>query len=157
MDRVNIRKAKMRDLNAIGSLWKEYMDFHKSRDSHFGRTKNGHEVFKKFVAGHMASGASYVLVAERDGNVVGYCLAALAKYPPVFRERDYGTIFDLAVNEPCRRNGIGEKLYREARRWFCGNKIRRIELRVAVSNEISTAFWKKMGFRPFVTTVVKHV
>ena len=157
MDRVIIRKARTNDLSSIGSLWKEYMDFHKSRDSHYWRTKNGHKVFKKFVAGHMASGASRVLVAEQNGNVVGYCLAALAKYPPVFRSRDYGTIFDLAVNAPCRRKGIGEKLYREARRWFCDHKIHRIELRVAISNKTSYAFWKKMGFKPYVTTVVKHV
>ena len=42
----------------------------------------------------MAAESSCVLVAEHDGNVVGYCLATLAHYPPVFEERDHGAVFD---------------------------------------------------------------
>ncbi|PIE34663.1 hypothetical protein CSA56_07180, partial [candidate division KSB3 bacterium] len=56
-----------------------------------------------------------------------------------------------------RRNGIGEKLYRSAEAWFRSLHIDRIEIRVVVSNEVSTLFWKKMGFNPYVTTVFKNI
>jgi ribosomal protein S18 acetylase RimI-like enzyme len=133
------------------------MDFHKLRDSHFARSADGHERFEEFISGHMTSDMSCVLVAAQGITVVGYCLATLAKYPPVFENRDYGTVFDLAVTESCRRNGIGERLYHEAEAWFADRGIHRIEVRVAVSNETSTAFWKKMRFSPYMTTVFKNI
>jgi ribosomal protein S18 acetylase RimI-like enzyme len=154
---VTIRRAATGDLNAIGDLWREFMDFHKSRDAHFARAADGHDRFKEFISGHMASETSCVLVADVDGEAVGYCLATRAQYPPVFAYRDYGTVYDLAVTERCRRNGIGERLYRAAQTWFVERGIHRIELRVAVSNEVSTAFWQKMGFSPYVTTVCKNI
>jgi GNAT superfamily N-acetyltransferase len=112
---------------------------------------------KEFIAGHITADTSCVLVAQQDGRLVGYCLAVLAQYPPVFQTRDYGTVFDLAVTRQCRRAGVGEKLYRAAEAWFADRGIHRIEIRVAVSNEVSTAFWKKMGFSPYVTTVFKNI
>ena len=157
MNKVTIRKAVADDLNAIGSLWQEFMDFHKRRDSHFSRSTDGYERFKEFVAGHITSDTSCVLVAEHDTTVVGYCLVTLAKYTPVFEKRDYGTVFDLAVTERYRRKGIGGRLYEAAQTWFVNQDIHRIEIRVAVSNETSSAFWHKMGFDPYITTVFKNI
>lgn len=93
---VTIRKAANADLDAIGRLWQEFMDFHRDRDPHFARSADGHERFKEFIAGHITSDTSCVLVADDGGEIVGYCLATLAKYPPVFEHRDYGAVFDLA-------------------------------------------------------------
>jgi ribosomal protein S18 acetylase RimI-like enzyme len=154
---VIIRRAVANDLEAIGCLWQEFMDFHRERDSHFTRATDGHERFKKFISGHIASDNSCVLVAEKEGSVVGYCLAILAKYPPVFDKRDHGVVFDLAVTERYRRSGVGEKMYHTVQSWFSGRGVHRIELRVAVTNETSTAFWRKMGFKPYVETVFKTI
>lgn len=156
-DEAIIRKAITADLNPIGALWQEFMDFHQERDPHFARSADGHERFKEFIAGHMATETSCVLAAEQDREVVGYCLATLAKYPPVFETRDYGTVFDLAVTKRCRGTGIGERLYHATETWFADHGVHRIEIRVAVSNEASTSFWQKMGFNPFVTTVFKKI
>jgi ribosomal protein S18 acetylase RimI-like enzyme len=154
---LRIRKAAAGDLDAIGVLWQEFMDFHRQRDPHFARSADGHERFKEFIGGQVTADTSCVLVAIQDGTVVGYCLAALAKYPPVFEHRDYGTVFDLAVTSRCRRTGIGEQLYRAIEAWFVEHNVHRIEIRVAVSNEVSTAFWRKMGFSPFVMTVFRKI
>jgi GNAT superfamily N-acetyltransferase len=157
MRNVTIRKAVVDDLNSIGNLWQEFMDFHKSRDPHFSRSTDGHDRFKEFINGHMNSETWCVLVAERDGEPVGYCLATLAKYPPVFENRDYGTVFDLAVTERYRRNGIGERLYDTVQMWFADYGVHRIEVRVVVLNETSTAFWRKMGFKPYVEIAFKTI
>ena len=50
--------------------------------------------------------------------MVVYCLTTLTQYPLVFAQRDYGTVFDLAVTKRCRRKGIGDKLYRAAETFF---------------------------------------
>jgi len=81
----------------------------------------------------------------------------LARHPPVFVGRDYGIVFDLAVAERRRRNGIGEQLYRAAEAWFAARGIKRVEVQVAVSNEVSAAFWWKMDFNPYITIEFKDI
>lgn len=154
---VLIRKATSDDLEVIGRLWQEFMDFHRERDSHFARSADAHGRFKEFISGHINSDNSCVLVAEKEGSVVGYCLSTLAKYPPVFDKQDYGTIFDLAIAEPYHRMGIGERIYQTVQSWFSERGVRRIGLRVAVTNETSTAFWRKMGFKPYVETFFRSI
>jgi GNAT superfamily N-acetyltransferase len=139
------------------ALWREYMDFHRERDPHFTMTGDGHRRFGRFVSRHMTARNSRVMVAEQDGKIVAYCMAVLTKYPPVFKRRDCGAVFDLAVTRRCRRTGIGEKLYRAVEEWFARRGVHRIEVRVAITNETSTSFWRKMGFTPFVTTVFKRI
>ena len=157
MPEATIRKATVADLDAILNLWQELMEFHRQRNPHFALASDGREQFTEFIAGHMKADTSCVLVAAEDGEVAGYCLAMQMKYPPVFAQRDCGLLSDLAVTARCRRHGLGERLYRTAQSWFANRNIRRIEVRVTVSNEVSTAFWKKMGFAPFVMTVCKHI
>ncbi|HVP35441.1 MAG TPA: GNAT family N-acetyltransferase [Terriglobales bacterium] len=152
-----IRKATTKDLESIGLLWQEFMDFHKERDPIFARSTEGHEHFKEFIAGHLEKDSSLVLIAEQDGAAIGYCLAMLSKYPPVFEAKEYGTIYDLAVTQKFRRAGIGEKMYKVAEKWFFEHGVHRIELRVAVSNEVSTTFWRKMGFKPHVEVLFKKI
>lgn len=152
-----IRKATSNDLESIGTLWQEFMDFHRERDPAFARSADGHEHFKEFIAGHLEKESSLVLVAEQNGALVGYCFAMLAKYPPVLETRDYGTVYDLAVTQRCRRAGIGEKMYKTAEKWFWEKGIHRIEIRVVVSNEIATTFWRKIGFQPHVEVLFKKI
>lgn len=152
-----IRKAITKDLESICFLWQEFMDFHKERDPAFTRSADGHEHFKEFIAGHLEKESSLVLVVEQDSVLVGYCLAILTKFPPVFENRDYGTVYDLAVTQKHRRVGIGEKMYKAAESWFSERGVHRIEIRVVVSNEVASAFWRKMGFSPHVETVFKKI
>ncbi len=152
----SIRKAVPEDTAAIVEIWKEFMDFHAQRDRHFTRSVDGPRRFADFISGRIVHNASCVVVAERADQVVGYCLAVVSRYPPVFRYNTYGTISDLAVNAAYRRQGIGEALVEYACTWFAECEIARIELRVATTNEVSTAFWRKMGFRPYVEILYKE-
>jgi ribosomal protein S18 acetylase RimI-like enzyme len=152
-----IRQATFDDLDSIAVLWKEFMDFHRVRDSHFKRSSDGHTNFAEFIGKKISSDDSFVLVGESNGNVVAYCLAIIANNPPVFEEKQYGALFDLAVTESFRRQGIGEDMYQMVHDWFKQKNIHRIEIRVALSNEVSTAFWRKMGFSPYLETVVKEI
>ena len=156
-DGLRIRKAIQEDTRAIVELWKELMDFHKERDQHFTRSADGHKRFAEFVSGRMVHETSCVLVAEQQDEIIGYCLATISKYPPVYEYQEYGAIFDLAITEKYRRKGIGQALVEAALQWFSEQKIRRVEVRIATSNEVSTAFWKKIGFVPYLEVVYKEI
>ena len=151
--RINIRKAVKNDIPAMVELWKEMMDFHKECDRFFSRTATAHKGWVEFITTHISNNNSCVLVAERNGRIVGHCLAFTEKYPPVLKTKRYGLFQEIAVAANHRRCGVGERLYNRTLKWFRKHRIKRIEVRVSVRNELSTAFWRKMGFKPYLETL----
>jgi len=151
--KITIRRADVKDVPSIVELWKEMMDFHKERDQIFTRTVTGHEGWIEFVTDHMSNEDSRVLVAECDGQIVGHCLALISENPPVLTTKRYGLFKELAVTANHRRCGIGESLFKEAVKWFEEHGIKRIEVRVSMHNKLSTAFWRKMGLKPYLETL----
>ena len=154
---MTIRQAMQNDTQAMVELWKEMMDFHKERDQVFTRTATGHEDWIKFITGHMSKEESCVLVAECDDGIVGFCLAFISENPPVLITKRYGLFQDLAITADYRRCGIGESLFAKTLQWFRGHGIKRIEVRVSVHNELSTAFWRKIGFEPYLETLYMEI
>jgi ribosomal protein S18 acetylase RimI-like enzyme len=146
---VVIRKATEADVPGIVELWKEFVDFHAVRDPYFTRSASGHENFAKYVAERMRKESDIVLVAEAAGCLVGFCVAGIVQRPPVYEISECGGIDSLAVTEGYRRRGVGNRLVEEARRWFIGRGVRRIEVGVLMENRTAGSFWRKMGFRPY--------
>jgi ribosomal protein S18 acetylase RimI-like enzyme len=134
-------------------LWKDLMDFHATRDPIFTRKPDGEKAWETFMRENMAKDKACVFVAERENRLVGYCLALVSNYPPVLSAPTYGELMDLMVHEEYRRRGVGERLFHAAMAWYSQQGIHRIEVRVAVTNEISTGFWRKMGFKPYLETL----
>jgi GNAT superfamily N-acetyltransferase len=87
--------------------------------------------------------------ADKDGEVIAHILATIQNYPPAFETKRYGLVNDLAVASAYRRIGIGQHLFAMVKDWFVTRGIKRIEIEVAVANEVSTSFWAKMDFRPY--------
>jgi GNAT superfamily N-acetyltransferase len=154
---INTREADENDVPSMVELWKEMMDFHKELDQVFTRTATGHQDWIKFIAGHISKETSSVLVAECNGRIVGFCLAFISDNPPVLTTKRYGLFQDLAITADYRRCGIGESLFAETLKWFQGHGIKRMEVRVSVHNELSTAFWRKMGFKPYIETLYLEI
>lgn len=128
------------------------MDFHSELDPHFMRSPEGRVAFRKWVNERVSDHArSRVTVAELGGKTVGYLLAKIEDYPPVFDIREYGHILDLAVTWNFRRMGLGEALVRDALDWMADKGVTRIEAATATANEVSNSFWEAMGFKPYMT------
>jgi ribosomal protein S18 acetylase RimI-like enzyme len=146
---IKYREATEQDIPQIVELWNEFIDFHKSRDPFFSRSKEGSENFGKFILVNLKKDDAIVYVAEANPEVVAYILASINSYPPVFEIHKYGLIYDLAVTSGYRRKGIGERLFGMAKEWLVIKGVQRIEIEVATANEVSTAFWTKMAFKPY--------
>ena len=149
MNKVIYRQAAGKDILQIIELWREFIDFHKVRDSFYSRSKDGPENFGKFILENLHKEDAVVYVAETKGRVVAYMLATIQNYPPAFEITRYGLINDLAVTAKYRRVGIGEHILEMAKNWFEKKAIKRIEAEVVIANEISTSFWAKIGFKPY--------
>jgi len=144
---LEIWDACLADLDEIVELWKEFMEFHRQRDPFFTRSSEGHRQFRRFVADDLGSADWLVLVAIEADRPIGYCMATVLEYPPVFELKRHGFVQDVAVTEVARRHGVGRALFERAEQWFRTRGITRIELNVAAANAVSQAFWRRLGFR----------
>lgn len=159
-DGIIIREARQADVPQILELWKELMDFHAARDGHFVRAEDGHERYGEFIAECIDDRQACVWVAEekRAGKLVAHCLAMIAEYPPVFVQRRYGMIYDLAVTATHRRRGVGQKLVDKVTAWFAARDIHRIEVQFTTTNEVSNAFWVEQAqFQPYLLRAYKTI
>ncbi len=160
-DDINIRQARQADVSQILELWKELMDFHSARDGHFVRAEDGHERYGEFIAECIDDRQACVWVAaprRPESQLVAFCLAMIAEYPPVFVHCRYGMIYDLAVTAAHRRQGLGKALVDKVAAWFAERGIHRIEVQFTTTNEVSTAFWvQTAGFRPFLIRAYKDI
>ena len=154
---VEIRKACAADIEAIVELWKELTNFHLKRDPHFKPSTTADAAFATFVGEQIEKDDSLVLVAEDGDTVVAYALAVISIRPPVFEETRYGAVYDLLVADAYRRHGIGERMVREIERWFAERSIHRIDVRVSTRNEISTRFWRRLGYEPYLETLYREI
>lgn len=146
---IKIKKASRKDVENIKSLWCEFIDFHERFDNYYKRSENGTDVFSQFALKQINDRDSLVLIAQMDEETCGYSIARIENRPPVFVETRFGMIYDFAVSEKYRRNGIGEKLYNAVTEWFKKKNVDRVELNVATSNPISMKFWTKLGLKPY--------
>ena len=86
--------------------------------------------------------AGTFLVAECDGRTVGYTIGALVQHRPAT-----GWIIRLAVAEPYRRRGIGERLIAAAVTGLRERGAYEVYLSVALENHAARSLYERHGFR----------
>lgn len=152
-----LERFKNKALEKRIRLFKDVMDFHEELDPFFTRPNDGCVKFAKFIDGKIPEGNWLVSVATYDDAIIGYCIATIEEYPPVFVKPRYGHILDLGIAEKYRKKGAGKCLLKNAIDWIEDKGIHRIELQVVANNKVAQAFWKKMGFSPFMDRLSKKI
>lgn len=153
-----IRQADTVDMSSILPLWRELMEFHASLDPYFTLRPDAENNFKKFLLSNLEEKEkNHIVLAEADGEVVGYMMGLILTNPPVFELKQYGEIMDACVSPQHRRSQIGEQLFQAMKNWFQSKGLTRIDINAAATNRVSNSFWKKMGFRPYLNRMVKEL
>ena len=151
---MKIRRASLDDLDNIESLWWEMMEFHVSLDNYFTLKPEAGIHHEKYMTGLIKDEETRVFVADGDGQLLGYIVAGVSDYPPIYLLKNHGHIGAISVTASARRLGIGTKLLDAALDWFRTQGLQRVECGVAVENPVSRAFWEEMGFRGFMANYV---
>ena len=105
------------------------------------------EGYAWFLGTQLAEADSFVAVAERGDDVVGYVYAGLE--PQSWKElRDAaGFIHDLVVDERERGKGIGSELAPSAAAWLESRGAPRVMLWTAEKNGAAQRLFERLGFR----------
>ncbi|MFB3882219.1 MAG: N-acetyltransferase family protein [Armatimonadota bacterium] len=158
MGDIGIRKAVAADREAIGKLWWEMMLFHRECDARAFRLKpeaEAKEIWLRHLAECMEDEKQLVLVADAEGELVGFGMGRLGEDPPCFDLPPHAFVTNFLVSERARRRGIGRRLYEALAQHFRGLGVKEIRLGVAALNPVSNAFWRELGFEPAMVTMRK--
>ncbi len=122
-----MRRARREDVAAALDLWEATRSGHAS-------VPDQREDVERLVADSPAA----LLVAERDGEVVGALIAAWDGWR--------GNMYRLAVRDGQRRQGIGLALVRAGEDYLRKCGARRVTALVALEDEVAAGFWDSAGY-----------
>ena len=153
-----IRLATTRDLDAIVARWHDLMDAHRALDTAlYATATHAPGTYRAFVRRHLSKSSSVVLVAERDGSILGYMLGGKGQRSPIYAIGEVGMIFDLVVQPDLRRAGIGRALVDAAMTWFDDRGLSHVQVNFSTLNPSAAEFWPAMGFAPFLCEAYRPV
>lgn len=122
-----MRRCERRDVPEVLALW--------------GQARSGHASTPdriEDVEGLVADSPAALLVAERDGEIVGALIAAWDGWR--------GNMYRLAVRDEYRREGIGLALTRAGEEYLRRCGAGRVTALVAFDDEIAGGFWESAGY-----------
>jgi ribosomal protein S18 acetylase RimI-like enzyme len=115
------------DSQAVLDLWAQERSGHAS-------TADRLEDVERLIEDSLAA----LLVAERDGKIVGALIAAWDGWR--------GNMYRLAVSKKHRRQGIGIALTRAGEEYLLSRGVHRVTALVAYEDETAGAFWESAGY-----------
>ena len=90
------------------------------------------------------------VVAEENGEVVGYAMCRIERSIPGFRFMGFakkGHLISIAVLPKYQRQGVGQTLMQEIMKAMVGYEAKEIYLEVRVTNTFAINLYKKLGFQ----------
>ncbi|MCA9915553.1 MAG: GNAT family N-acetyltransferase [Anaerolineae bacterium] len=148
---MKIRVAVPEDADAIGVLWLELVAYHRDLDEHMPEAaKDGAYRYAQRIRWMLDDDTHRTLVAEQDGELVGYALGMVIDLlPDVFKAERAGMVADVFVRADWRGQGVGTAIMHAMRDWFVLRGVTHYELYVAAVNDQGRRFWERtMGGVP---------
>lgn len=144
-----IRRATPADLPTIGRLGalliQEHYDFDSRR---FLPARPGTpEGYASFISTQLKDPDKAVLVADDNGDVVGYAYAAVEGYDYMALRGPAGVLHDIIVDPEHRGRGVGRLLLEATLEFFRSRGVPRVVLSTAERNEAAQRLFASMGFR----------
>lgn len=115
------------------------------------------EVYGHFLASQSEEPNKLVLVAERDGEVVGYAYAGVEGNDYMVLRGPAGVIYDLVVDPAHRRQGIGTALLEAAQSALAARGEPRALLMTAERNIGAREMFEKAGFRRTMVEMTREL
>ena len=146
-----VRPATPADGPAIYAAWLAIREHSAATDT---RVLNAPVTETEFLAGlrdTIARDTTCAMVAEAEGNVIGFVSGGIELNQPDRLPEKHATIGYLYVAPGHRRRGIGRLLGGALSTWAAGQEgIAHLEMTVLARDEAAAAFWRSLGFAPFI-------
>ncbi|UCE74813.1 MAG: GNAT family N-acetyltransferase [Methanomassiliicoccales archaeon] len=150
-DSLIIREAKIDDIPAIQSLYRQGDKYHAEllpdvfQETEEGRTKD-------FILSWIQNEKSDYFVAEMEGKIIGFMniKQTTSQDIPILKRMEYALIDDFVVDVNHRFQGIGTALFKRAKLWSKEHELNKIQLTVWAKNEAARNFYFMLGFKDLI-------
>jgi len=143
-----VRRAGRRDLEAIQSLWERLRELQVKADSRLVPAAAAERLVAEHREVVLADPNTSFLIAEEQGEVLGFLHAQIEQGDPIYALERYGTIVDLFVLESRRREGIGQQLLQSCLEWFRSLNLQEYRVSTPVHTPEAQRFLEKQGALP---------
>ena len=144
--RIILREPRPEELDDITRLWREMLDDYGGDIVYGPETESAWRTYVKHIINSGGRGRSRVIVAEVDGELVGYMLYEILNPQADSPYKEHIYISDLVVDRRHRRKGIASLMLKQII-GDGGGELRRIFLRVPTRNNAALNLYVKHGFR----------
>jgi ribosomal protein S18 acetylase RimI-like enzyme len=146
---VNIRPAAAADLTAIGRLGALLVRTHHDLDPErfMAATARTEKSYGSFLGTQIDEPNIVILVAERDGEVIGYTYAGVEGSDYMSLRGPAGVVYDLVVDPAHRRQGVGRMLLDATLEILKARGAPRVVLSTAERNGPAQHLFDRAGFR----------
>jgi ribosomal protein S18 acetylase RimI-like enzyme len=156
---VTVRAASAGDRTALGRLGallvSEHHDFDPER--FIAPMANASERYGDFLVSQIDRPQMVVLVAECDGEVVGYAYAGMEGNDYMALRGPAGVLYDLVVDPDHRRQGIGARLLDAALAALRMLGAPRALLSTAEKNHVAQLMFGRAGFRRTMVEMTREL
>lgn len=159
MTAVSIRPAAPADLEAIGRLGALLVRVHHDfdPDRFIAATPQTENAYASFLGRQLDEPSIIILVAERDGEVVGYTFAGVEGNDYISLRGPAGVLHDIVVDPAHRGLGIGQVLLEATLEALAARGVPRVVLSTAERNESAQRLFARMGFRRTMIEMTREV
>ena len=114
-------------------------------------TEEGKTILKQRVQNELSTDNSHVLIAEMNGEIIGSAHGEIT-HRTDYTPRTVGSISTVYVVREFRKRGVGALLVKQLCELFDAEGVEDVTLRYIIGNNEAEAFWRKLGFKPIITT-----
>jgi ribosomal protein S18 acetylase RimI-like enzyme len=144
-----VRRATPADLSGIGRLGALLVEEHYGFDPRrFLSARPGTPAgYASFIGMQLEDPDKAVIVADDNGDVIGYAFAAIEGYDYMALRGPAGVLHDVIVDPGRRGRGVGRMLIDAALEFFKSRGVPRVVLSTAERNVAAQRLFAGMGFR----------
>ncbi|QDE89314.1 GNAT family N-acetyltransferase [Myxococcus xanthus] len=154
---VTLRPAKPSDEPALGRMGAALARKHHAFDAaRFMLPDDVESGFRKWLGGEARKPDAVVLVAELDGEVVGYAYGRVEGMDWNALLDRSGGFHDIWVDEKARGAGVGVLLAEEMMKRLTALGVPRVVLYTAAQNATAQRLFAKLGWRPTMVEMTRE-
>ena len=155
---VAIRPATPADLPSLGRLGALLVRQHHQLDTarFIPATSRTEQGYAGYLGSQLHDPSVVVLVADRDGEVLGYTYAAIEGNDYMSLRGPAGVLHDIVVDPAHRKEGVGRLLLDATLAWLDAHGAPRVVLSTATRNEAAQRLFAAAGFRPTMVEMTRE-
>jgi ribosomal protein S18 acetylase RimI-like enzyme len=159
MSDITVRRATPADSSALGRMGAHLMRVHYAFDPQrfLDPGERPEAGYASFLRGQLNDDEQAVLVAEREGQVVGYVYAGVEPLSWKELRGRAGFLHDLVVLEEERRSGVATALMTAAIEWLATLRVPRVVLWAAHQNTGAQELFERLGFRRTMVEMTREL